>query len=362
MYKNNVYENDIEFDSELDILDDEINSITQQDIDNIDNNIDDNIDDNIFNYKNNEDKNEEEDDSITDFNSMSDSVKLYLVEIGKYPLLSSEEEYELAKKYKDNNDLNAKDKLIKHNLRLVVSIAKHYIPSKVPLLDLIQTGNIGLIQAVEKFNPDLKYKFSTYATWWIRQAIGRSIMNEARLIRLPVQINEQGYKINTAKDELSNKLHRKPTVKELCDYINEKQLYVSSIKHIDEQDIMIYNSFYNISAIASLSAPIVNNDGDDDTCIEEFVSSESPSPEELYENNSTHELIEEILDKILNKKEAEIIRCRFGFNSGHIETLQEIGQKYNLTKERIRQIESTALRKLRRSTIVRKKLGNFFKT
>lgn len=357
MYKNNVYKNDIEFDSELDILDDEINSITQQDIDNIDNN----IDDNIFNYKNNEDKNEE-DDSITDFNSMSDSVKLYLVEIGKYPLLSSEEEYELAKKYKDNNDLNAKDKLIKHNLRLVVSIAKHYIPSKVPLLDLIQMGNIGLIQAVEKFNPDLKYKFSTYATWWIRQSIGRSIINEARLIRLPVQTNEQGYKIKKAKDELSNKLHRKPTVKELCDYINEKQLYVSSIKHIDEQDIMIYNSFYDISAIASLSMPIVNNDGDEDTCIEEFVSSESPSPEELYENNSTHELIEEILDKILNKKEAEIIRCRFGFNSGHIETLQEIGQKYNLTRERIRQIESTALRKLRRSTIVRKKLGNFFKT
>ena len=357
MYKNNVYENDIEFDSELDILDDEINSITQQDIDNIDNN----IDDNIFNYKNNEDKNEE-DDSITDFNSMSDSVKLYLVEIGKYPLLSSEEEYELAKKYKDNNDLDAKNTLINHNLRLVVSIAKHYIPSKVPLLDLIQMGNIGLIQAVEKFNPDLKYKFSTYATWWIRQSIGRSIINEARLIRLPVQTNEQGYKIKKAKDELSNKLHRKPTVKELCDYINEKQLYVSSIKHIDEQDIMIYNSFYDISAIASLSMPIVNNDGDEDTCIEEFVSSESPSPEELYENNSTHELIEEILDKILNKKEAEIIRCRFGFNSGHIETLQEIGQKYNLTKERIRQIESTALRKLRRSTIVRKKLGNFFKT
>ena len=357
MYKNNVYENDIEFDSELDILDDEINSITQQDIDNIDNN----IDDNIFNYKNNEDKNEE-DDSITDFNSMSDSVKLYLVEIGKYPLLSSEEEYELAKKYKDNNDLDAKNTLINHNLRLVVSIAKHYIPSKVPLLDLIQMGNIGLIQAVEKFNPDLKYKFSTYATWWIRQSIGRSIINEARLIRLPVQTNEQGYKIKKAKDELSNKLHRKPTVKELCDYINEKQLYVSSIKHIDEQDIMIYNSFYDISAIASLSMPIVNNDGDEDTCIEEFVSSESPSPEELYENNSTHELIEEILDKILNKKEAEIIRCRFGFNSGHIETLQEIGQKYNLTRERIRQIESTALRKLRRSTIVRKKLGNFFKT
>jgi RNA polymerase primary sigma factor len=362
MYKNNVYENDIEFDSELDILDDEINFINQQDIDNIDNNnINDHIDDNIFNYKNDENKNEEEDD-ITDFNSMSDSVKLYLVEIGKYQLLSPEEEYELAKKYKDNNDLNAKDTLINHNLRLVVSIAKHYIPSKVPLLDLIQMGNIGLIQAVEKFNPDLNFKFSTYATWWIRQSIGRSIMNESRLIRLPVQTNEQGYKIKKAKDELSNKLRRKPTVKELCDYINEKQLYVSSIKHIDEQDIMIYNSFYDVSAIASLSTPIANNDGDEDTCIEEFVSSEYPSPEELFENSSIHDLIEEILDKILNEKEAEIIRCRFGFNDGRAETLQEIGQKYNLTRERIRQIESTALRKLRRSTIVRKKLGNFFKT
>lgn len=264
-----------------------------------------------------------------------DSVRLYLREIGKIPLLSAEEEMELARRIIEG-DKKAKDKMAEANMRLVVSIAKRYSGRGLDFLDLIQEGNTGLLRAVEKFDPDKGFKFSTYATWWIRQAITRAIADQARTIRIPVHMVETINKLLRTQRRMTQELNREPTIEELAKELEmepEKVEYVMKIK----QDI------------SSLDAG-VGRDGDDEgeSVLGDFIEDEGTiSPEESASNQLLKEQVKDLLGT-LSDREQKIVRMRFGLDSGKSHTLEEVGQEFAVTRERIRQIEAKALAKLRK--------------
>ena len=264
-----------------------------------------------------------------------DSVRLYLREIGKIPLLSATEELDLAQKVV-SGDKRAKDKMAEANMRLVVSIAKRYSGRGLDFLDLIQEGNTGLLRAVEKFDPDKGFKFSTYATWWIRQAITRAIADQARTIRIPVHMVETINKLLRTQRRMTQELNREPTIEELAKELEmepEKVEYVIKIK----QDIH------------SLDAG-VGRDGDDDSesVLGDFIEDEdATSPEESAAGQLLKEQVAGVLSA-LTEREQKIIKMRFGLDDGKNHTLEEVGQEFSVTRERIRQIEAKALAKLRK--------------
>lgn len=275
-----------------------------------------------------------------------DSVRLYLREIGKIPLLTPEEEAELAQRIV-KGDKKAKDKMVESNMRLVVSIAKRYGGRGLDFLDLIQEGNTGLLRAVEKFDPSKGFKFSTYATWWVRQAITRAIADQARTIRIPVHMVETINKVLRTTRKLTAELNREPTNEEIAKALDmepEKVDYVMRIK----QDI------------ASLDASIGREGDDEDSVLGDFVEDEErDSPEDSAANQILKEQLSEII-ATLTDREQKIIRLRFGIGGGRPHTLEEVGAEFDVTRERIRQIEAKALSKLRKNKET-KKLHEYLK-
>lgn len=279
-----------------------------------------------------------------------DSVKLYLREIGKIPLLTADEEFELAQKIINGTEKEkkkAKDKMAESNMRLVVSIAKRYSGRGLDFLDLIQEGNTGLLRAVEKFDPDKGFKFSTYATWWIRQAITRAIADQARTIRIPVHMVETINKVLRTQRRLTQELNREPTTDEIAKAMGmepEKIEYVMKIK----QDI------------ASLDASVGRDGEDDDSSLGDFIEDEDRvSPEDSAATQLLKEQIASIL-QTLTDREQKIIKMRFGIGGGKSHTLEEVGAEFSVTRERIRQIEAKALTKLRKNKDT-KKLHEYLK-
>jgi RNA polymerase primary sigma factor len=267
-----------------------------------------------------------------------DSVRLYLREIGKIPLLSAEEELALAKRVVAG-DKDAKDKMAEANMRLVVSIAKRYVGRGLDLLDLIQEGNTGLLRAVEKFDPDKGFKFSTYATWWIRQAITRAIADQARTIRIPVHMVETINKLLRTQRRLTQELNREPTNEEIAAAM---EIEVDKVEHIMKikQDI------------SSLDASI--RDDEEESVLADFIEDEDTiSPEESATNQLLKEQVKDML-AALTEREQKIIKLRFGLEDGKQHTLEEVGQEFSVTRERIRQIEAKALAKLRKHKDARK--------
>ena len=268
-------------------------------------------------------------DSMDQVN-IEDPVRLYLKEIGKISLLSADEEIECAKKMMDGDD-NARKKLCEANLRLVVSIAKKYVGRGMLFLDLIQEGNLGLIKAVEKFDYRKGYKFSTYATWWIRQAITRAIADQARTIRIPVHMVETINKLIRTQRHLLQTLGREPTIEEVAEEMEMPVERVKEIKKVSQEPV-------------SHETPICE---EEDSHLGDFIPDEdAPSPSEL----AAYTLLKEQLDEIiqtLTPREAKVLRLRFGLDDGKARTLEEVGKEFNVTRERIRQIEAKALRKLR---------------
>lgn len=273
-----------------------------------------------------------------------DSVRLYLREIGKIPLLSSEEELALAKRVAAG-DKDAKDKMAEANMRLVVSIAKRYVGRGLDLLDLIQEGNTGLLRAVEKFDPEKGFKFSTYATWWIRQAITRAIADQARTIRIPVHMVETINKLLRTQRRLTQELNREPTNEEIA---KAMEIDVDKVEHIMKikQDI------------SSLDASI--RDDEDDSVLADFIEDEDTvTPEESATSQLLKEQVKDMLSA-LTDREQKIIKLRFGLEDGKSHTLEEVGQEFAVTRERIRQIEAKALAKLRKHKDA-KKLHDYIK-
>ena len=261
-----------------------------------------------------------------------DSVRLYLREIGKIPLLNAEEGLELAQKVVAG-DKRAKDKMAEANMRLVVSIAKRYVGRGLDLLDLIQEGNTGLLRAVEKFDPDKGFKFSTYATWWIRQAITRAIADQARTIRIPVHMVETINKLLRTQRRLTQELNREPTNEEIA---KEMEIEVEKVEHIMKikQDI------------SSLDASV--RDDEEESVLADFIEDEDTiSPEESATNQLLKEHVKDMLGA-LTEREQKILKLRFGLEDGKSHTLEEVGQEFSVTRERIRQIEAKALAKLRK--------------
>lgn len=261
-----------------------------------------------------------------------DSVRLYLREIGKIPLLKPDEELELAYKVVAG-DPRSKDKMAEANMRLVVSIAKRYVGRGLDLLDLIQEGNTGLLRAVEKFDPDKGFKFSTYATWWIRQAITRAIADQARTIRIPVHMVETINKLLRTQRRLTQELNREPTNEEIA---KEMEIDVEKVEHIMKikQDI------------SSLDASV--RDDEEDSVLGDFIEDEDTvTPEESATGQLLKEHVKDMLGA-LSEREQKILKLRFGLEDGRSHTLEEVGQEFNVTRERIRQIEAKALAKLRK--------------
>ncbi|HZM64256.1 MAG TPA: RNA polymerase sigma factor RpoD [Candidatus Saccharimonadales bacterium] len=267
-----------------------------------------------------------------------DSVRLYLREIGKIPLLNAEEELALAKRVVAG-DKDAKDKMAEANMRLVVSIAKRYVGRGLDLLDLIQEGNTGLLRAVEKFDPDKGFKFSTYATWWIRQAITRAIADQARTIRIPVHMVETINKLLRTQRRLTQELNREPSNEEIAAAM---EIEVDKVEHIMKikQDI------------SSLDASI--RDDEEESVLADFIEDEDTiSPEESATGQLLKEQVKDMLSA-LTEREQKILKLRFGLEDGKQHTLEEVGQEFSVTRERIRQIEAKALAKLRKHKDARK--------
>jgi RNA polymerase primary sigma factor len=294
-----------------------------------------------------EEEEEEEDTTVAvylDDDVADDSVRLYLREIGKIPLLSAEEELALAQRVVAG-EKQAKDQMAEANMRLVVSIAKRYVGRGLDLLDLIQEGNTGLLRAVEKFDPDKGFKFSTYATWWIRQAITRAIADQARTIRIPVHMVETINKLLRTQRRLTQELNREPTNEEIA---KEMEIEVDKVEHIMKikQDI------------SSLDASI--RDDEEDSVLADFIEDEdTASPEESATGQLLKEQVKDMLGA-LTDREQKILKLRFGLEDGKSHTLEEVGQEFSVTRERIRQIEAKALAKLRKHRDA-KKLHDYIK-
>lgn len=268
--------------------------------------------------------------SVPDGVSIEDPVRMYLKEIGKVPLLTAEEEIELAKRM-ELGDEEAKKRLAEANLRLVVSIAKRYVGRGMLFLDLIQEGNLGLIKAVEKFDYRKGYKFSTYATWWIRQAITRAIADQARTIRIPVHMVETINKVIRVSRQLLQELGHDPSPEEIAKEMNMPVDRVRDILKIAQEPV-------------SLETPIGE---EEDSHLGDFIpDDDAPEPAEAASFMLLKEQLVEVL-KTLTPREEKVLRLRFGIEDGHTRTLEEVGKEFNVTRERIRQIEAKALRKLR---------------
>ncbi len=262
--------------------------------------------------------------------TVDDPVRMYLKEIGKVPLLSADEEIELAKKM-ENGDEEAKKKLCEANLRLVVSIAKRYVGRGMLFLDLIQEGNLGLIKAVDKFDWRKGYKFSTYATWWIRQAITRSIADQARTIRIPVHMVETINKLIRVSRQLLQEYGREPLPEEIAEEMGISEEKVREILKIAQEPV-------------SLETPIGE---EEDSHLGDFIPDEEvPAPAEAAAFSMLKEQLVEVLDT-LTEREQKVLKLRFGLDDGRARTLEEVGKQFDVTRERIRQIEAKALRKLR---------------
>lgn len=285
-----------------------------------------------------DDTDEEDDDEEIDLNDLSvppgvkinDPVRMYLKEIGRVPLLTPEEELELAKRVAEGDE-DAKRKLAEANLRLVVSIAKRYVGRGMLFLDLIQEGNMGLIKAVEKFDYRKGFKFSTYATWWIRQAITRAIADQARTIRIPVHMVETINKLVRVQRQLLQDLGREPTPEEIAEDMDLTPEKVREILKIAQEPV-------------SLETPIGE---EDDSHLGDFIEDDevtSPADHAAYE--MLKEQLEDVLDTLTDREE-NVLRLRFGLDDGRTRTLEEVGKVFGVTRERIRQIEAKALRKLR---------------
>ena len=301
-------------DEELEIIEDDL-QITQEDLDDM---------------------------SVPDGVSIDDPVRMYLKEIGKVDLLTGNEETELAKRMAEG-DAEAKRKLAEANLRLVVSIAKRYVGRGMLFLDLIQEGNLGLIKAVEKFDYTKGYKFSTYATWWIRQAITRAIADQARTIRVPVHMVEVINKATRCNRKLVQELGREPTLEEIAEELN------LPIEKIIEANRTAADTL-------SLDTPVGD---EEDTTIGSFVEDDNtPGPADATSNTLLAEALSEILNT-LTEREADVLRLRFGMYDGKTHTLEEVGQIFGVTRERIRQIENKAIRKLRHPSRA-KKIRDFY--
>lgn len=298
---------------------------------------DDDIDDDIILDDEDEVEVEKIDLSVPDGVSIEDPVRMYLKEIGKVPLLSAEEEIELAKRM-ELGDQEAKKRLAEANLRLVVSIAKRYVGRGMLFLDLIQEGNLGLIKAVEKFDYRKGYKFSTYATWWIRQAITRAIADQARTIRIPVHMVETINKLIRVSRQLLQELGREPTPEEIAAEMNMPVDRVREILKISQEPV-------------SLETPIGE---EEDSHLGDFIQDDNvPVPADAAAFTLLKEQLEEVLGT-LTEREQRVLTLRFGLEDGRARTLEEVGKEFNVTRERIRQIEAKALRKLRHPSRSRK--------
>ena len=275
--------------------------------------------------------------SVPEGVSIEDPVRMYLKEIGKVPLLTAEEEIELAKKM-EQGDEDAKKRLAEANLRLVVSIAKRYVGRGMLFLDLIQEGNLGLIKAVEKFDYRKGYKFSTYATWWIRQAITRAIADQARTIRIPVHMVETINKLIRVSRQLLQELGREPTPEEIAEEMDMSVERVREILKISQEPV-------------SLETPIGE---EEDSHLGDFIQDDNvPVPADAAAFTLLKEQLVEVLGT-LTEREQKVLRLRFGLDDGRATTLEEVGKEFNVTRERIRQIEAKALRKLRHPSRSRK--------
>ena len=276
------------------------------------------------------DEDEQSDASLLEGVSIDDPVRMYLKEIGKVPLLTAEEEVELAKRM-EQGDEEAKRKLAEANLRLVVSIAKRYVGRGMLFLDLIQEGNLGLIKAVEKFDYRKGYKFSTYATWWIRQAITRAIADQARTIRIPVHMVETINKLIRVSRQLLQEYGREPLPEEIAKEMEISEEKVRDILKIAQEPV-------------SLETPIGE---EEDSHLGDFIpDDDAPAPAEAAAFTLLKEQLMDVLDT-LTPREEKVLRLRFGLDDGRARTLEEVGKEFNVTRERIRQIEAKALRKLR---------------
>lgn len=305
----------------IEIIDDS-NSVDQQD-DDVD------LDD--------KDEEVEIDLSVPEGVSIDDPVRMYLKEIGRVPLLTAEEEVALAKRMQDGDEV-AQKRLAEANLRLVVSIAKRYVGRGMLFLDLIQEGNLGLIKAVEKFDYTKGYKFSTYATWWIRQAITRAIADQARTIRIPVHMVETINKLIRVSRQLLQQLGREPTPEEIAKEMEITVERVREIMKIAQEPV-------------SLETPIGE---EEDSHLGDFIEDQdAPAPADAASFMLLKEQLEEVLDT-LTPREEKVLRLRFGLDDGRARTLEEVGQNFGVTRERIRQIEAKALRKLRHPSRSRK--------
>ena len=275
--------------------------------------------------------------SVPDGVSLEDPVRMYLKEIGKIPLLSSEDEIELAKEMELGNE-EAQKRLAEANLRLVVSIAKRYVGRGMQFLDLIQEGNLGLIKAVEKFDYRKGYKFSTYATWWIRQAITRSIADQARTIRIPVHMVETINRLIRASRQLLQELGREPTMEEIGEKVDMPPERVAEIMKMSQEPV-------------SLETPVGE---EEDSHLGDFIQDDHVTvPQEAAAYTLLHEQLMEVLGT-LTEREQKVLRLRFGLDDGRARTLEEVGKQFHVTRERIRQIEAKALRKLRHPSRSRK--------
>ncbi|MBQ7161314.1 MAG: RNA polymerase sigma factor RpoD [Clostridia bacterium] len=262
--------------------------------------------------------------------AIDDPVRMYLKEIGKVPLLETDKEYELAERMAEGDE-KAKQELVEANLRLVVSIAKRYVGKGMFFLDLIQEGNLGLMKAVEKFDHKKGYKFSTYATWWIRQAITRSIADQARTIRIPVHMVETIHKVSRVSRQLLQENGREATAEEIAEAMGTSADKVREILKIAQDPV-------------SLETPIGE---EEDSHLGDFIpDDDSPAPAEAASYTLLREQLAEVLHT-LSPREEQVLKLRFGLEDGRTRTLEEVGKEFNITRERIRQIEAKALRKLR---------------
>lgn len=303
-------------------MEDEILNLNEADIHEVFE-MEDNAEEDYFSYDN--------DKKDLDYSGIvGDSTRFYLKEISKIPLLTYEEEKKLALRIKDG-DQKAVDILVEHNLRLVVSIAKHYTGCGLSLLDLIQEGNVGLIEAAKKYDVDKGFRFSTYATWWVRQKIGRALSDQSRSIRVPAHIAELVSKIKKIMGTMTQELGRTPTEEEIAKKLNVE---------VDKVKVALDMS----QAISSLDVPVGE---DEETTIGDLQA--DPSVKNLMANlidEANRQIIETVF-ATLNEREANVLRLRFGMNVNHAYTLEEVGNELGITRERVRQIETRALRKMR---------------